>query len=38
MSLHTYGTAIGINPVQNPCIYSDTATGIAICTPVAGIK
>ena len=37
-SLHAYGTAIDINPVQNPCAYIDEEAGVATYEPSAGIE
>jgi len=37
-SLHAYGTAIDINPLQNPCAYIDEEVGVATYEPSAGIE
>jgi hypothetical protein len=37
-SLHAYGLAIDINPVQNPFVTIDEATGLATYEPKAGIQ
>lgn len=38
LSLHAYGTAIDINPVQNPCVYIEEEAGTATYAPTAGIQ
>ena len=38
VSLHAYGTAIDINPAQNPCVYIDEEAGTATYAPTAGIQ
>jgi len=37
-SLHAYGTAIDINPVQNPCAYINEEAGVATYEPTSGIE
>lgn len=37
-SLHAYGVAIDINPVQNPCAYIDEEAGTATYEPTAGVQ
>lgn len=37
-SIHAYGLAFDINPIQNPCVYIDSEKGLATYKPTAGIK
>ncbi|MEL6413238.1 MAG: M15 family metallopeptidase, partial [Bacteroidota bacterium] len=38
LSLHAYGVAIDINPIQNPCVYIDYDKGVATYAPKTGIQ
>lgn len=37
-SIHAYGLAFDINPIQNPCVYIDVEKGVATYKPTAGIR
>ncbi|MEM9417030.1 MAG: M15 family metallopeptidase [Bacteroidota bacterium] len=38
ISLHAYGAAIDINPVQNPCVYIDREAATTTYEPASGIQ